>query len=208
VFTGLIESLGTLRGSTPIAGGRRLTIETDLAHDLAPGDSLAVNGVCLTIVKTGGGRVETDVSPETLRVTNLGSLEAGARINLERPVRPTAVMGGHFVQGHVDATGTISGIGREGDFWRVTIAHPPALAPLLIPKGSVAVDGISLTVAALADGQFDVQIIPHTWTRTNLHDRRVGEQVNLEGDMIGKYVVRIAELSALGRTNRAAGSQE
>ena len=195
MFTGLIESVGRVREVAAIAGGVRLAIESDLARRLALGDSIAINGVCLTAVNLDEEAVVMEVSPETLRVTNLDALGPGTPVNLERPVRPDALMGGHFVQGHVDATGTVTGIVNEGEFWRFSFAFPPTLAPLLIPKGSIAIDGISLTVAALRDGEFDVQIIPHTWTHTNLHARRVGDRVNLEGDMLGKYVVRIAELA-------------
>lgn len=194
MFTGLIEGVGTLRAVEPMPGGVRLSVETALAPQLGDGDSLATNGVCLTVVGRDGGCVVMDVSPETLRVTNLGRLRPGSLVNLERPVRPDALMGGHFVQGHVDATGTISAIVNEGEFWRFSFAYPSSLAALLIPKGSVAIDGISLTVAALQASTFDVQIIPHTWTHTNFQASRIGDTVNLEGDMLGKYVLRVAEL--------------
>jgi riboflavin synthase len=206
VFTGLIESVGTIESLQAIAGGVRLSVATSLAGELSLGDSLATNGVCLTVVDANAGAVVMEVSPETLRVTNLGDAAPGTLVNLERPVRPNALMGGHFVQGHVDATGIVAGIAEEGEFWRFTVTYPPALAPLLVPKGSVAVDGISLTVAALRAGEFDVQIIPHTWTHTNLHASRVGDRVNLEGDMLGKYVVRIAELAAAQQAGLQQGS--
>jgi riboflavin synthase alpha subunit len=201
MFTGLIEAVGRVAAVVPMAGGVRLAVETALAPRLAIGDSVAHNGVCLTLVDVAGGVIVTEVSPETLRVTNLGTLAAGSLVNLERPVRPDGPMGGHFVQGHVDGTGTVRAVVKEGDFWRFTFTHPEGLAPLLIPKGSIAVDGISLTVAALRPGEFDVQIVPHTWAHTNLQARQVGELVNLEGDMLGKYVLRIAEIA--GWTGRA-----
>jgi riboflavin synthase len=199
MFTGLIESVGRVRAIAPMAGGVRLTLETALARGAAVGDSIATSGVCLTVVERDTDAVVVEVSPETLRVTNLGDLRSGALVNLERPVRPDAFMGGHFVLGHVDGTGTISAIVNEGDFWRFAFTYPAALAPLFISKGSVAVDGISLTVAALRDREFDVQIIPHTWTHTNLQASAVGDRVNIECDVLGKYVVRVAELAGWAR---------
>jgi riboflavin synthase len=190
MFTGLIEAVGRVRQVTPAEAGRRLLIEAPFASALAVGDSVATNGVCLTVVSHDDEAWSADVSPETLRVTGLGALAPGTPVNLERPLAVGARLGGHFVQGHVDATGVIEAIGQEGEFWRVTISFPVALAPYFIERGSVAVDGISLTVAALAPESFDVQIIPHTWARTNLQDLRPGALVNLECDMVGKYVLR------------------
>ncbi|MGE3844798.1 MAG: riboflavin synthase [Vicinamibacterales bacterium] len=207
MFTGLIEALGRVAGRQAIPGGERIRVETALAAAMAPGDSVATNGVCLTVVETVGSTIAMDVSPETLRVTNLGELEVGRLVNLERPVRPQATMGGHFVQGHVDTPGRVIAIRNEGEFWRVCIEYPEAFAPLLIPKGSVAVDGISLTVASLEPSWFDVQIIPFTWEHTNLQARAAGERVNLEGDMLGKYVLRLAELGRRwSPTPEAAGA--
>jgi riboflavin synthase len=174
-----------------------LRLHTTLAGELRGGDSLAVNGVCLTIVGSGGGHVEADVSPETSRVTTLGSLGAGTLVNLERPLRADARLGGHVVQGHVDARGTIAAIEPYGDCRWLSIAYPPELAPYLVPKGSIAVDGISLTVASLAVAEFGVQIVPFTWEHTNLAAARQGDPVNLECDIVGKYVVRLAELAGL-----------
>jgi riboflavin synthase len=196
MFTGLIESVGRVAAIAEMPGGVRISIATELAPSLGVGDSLAHNGVCLTVVAADGERVATEVSPETLRVTSLGALHPGALVNLERPLRADSRLGGHFVLGHVDATGTVAAIAREGEFYRIAITYPPHLAPLLIPKGSVAVDGISLTVAQLRAGEFDVQIIPFTWDHTNLQASRVGDPVNLEADVLGKYVVRVAELMA------------
>jgi riboflavin synthase len=130
------------------------------------------------------------VSPETLRVTALGRLVPGASVNLERPLAVGSRLGGHFVQGHVDGTGRVVSVHPEGEFYRVRVSFPPALAPYFIEKGSVAVDGISLTVASLGDTTFDVQIIPHTWTATTLRHTQPGDLVNLECDMVGKYVLR------------------
>jgi riboflavin synthase len=190
MFTGLIEATGTVRTLTPVAGGQRLTIDTPLGAELGLGDSVATNGVCLTVVAQDATSWSADVSPETLRVTALGALAPGSPVNLERPLAVGSRLGGHFVQGHVDGTGRIEAVSPEGEFYRVQISFPSALAPYFIEKGSVAVDGISLTVASLGDTTFDVQIIPHTWTATTLRAAQPGALVNLECDMVGKYVLR------------------
>lgn len=194
MFTGLIEALAEVAEVKPTAAGFRLRLATALASELTPGDSLAVNGVCLTVVSADDGGIHADISPETARVTTLGTLKRGAVVNLEQPLRADARLGGHFVQGHVDATGTIEEIRRDGDSFWLTVKFPAALAPYIVRKGSIAVNGISLTVAGLDDRQFDVQIIPYTWEHTNLHAARQGEPVNIECDILGKYVARIAEL--------------
>ncbi len=196
MFTGLIEATGTVRAMLSVAGGQRLTIETPLGAALAPGDSVATSGVCLTVVTRDATSWSADVSPETLRVTALGALVPGSLVNLERPLAVGSRLGGHFVQGHVDGTGRIDGVTPEGAFHRVTVSFPPALAAYFIEKGSVAVDGISLTVASLSDSTFDVQIIPHTWIATTLRHAAPGVLVNLECDMVGKYVLRGMSLGA------------
>ena len=205
MFTGLIEAVGTITDVQEVAGGRRLCIAASAAAvaTAAPGDSIAVNGVCLTAVTVPPGAFEADVSPETLRVTTLGRLQAGVLVNLERPLRADGRLGGHFVQGHVDGIGRIDAITEEADFRRVTIAFPPGLAGAIVPKGSIALDGISLTVASLASGSFDVQIIPYTWEETNLRAASVGDPANLECDIIGKYVARAVE--AYGNLARGGG---
>ena len=140
--------------------------------------------------------------PETARVTTLGTLKRGALVNLERPLRADARLGGHFVQGHVDATGTIEEIRQDGDSYWLTVKFPPALASLIVRKGSIAVDGISLTVAGVDDRHFDVQIIPYTWAHTNLQHAKVGDLVNLECDILGKYVARVARSSRKSHRSR------
>lgn len=202
MFTGLIEAVGTIVDLREIAEGRRLRLAAAEAAppvapatiaSLAPGDSIAVNGVCLTAVAAGDDGFEADVSPETLRVTTLGGLRTGAVVNLERPLRADSRLGGHFVQGHVDGVGRIEAIAEEADFRRITLSFPPAMAASIVPKGSIAVDGISLTVASLDSASFDVQIIPFTWEQTNLRASAAGDRVNLECDIIGKYVARAVE---------------
>jgi riboflavin synthase len=193
MFTGLIEALGKIREIKSQAGGIRLGLTTDLTSALSPGDSLAVNGVCLTVVAADADVVHMDVSPETMRVTTIGGLARGATVNLERPLRAEARIGGHFVQGHVDGTGAIEEIRQEGDAYWLTIRFPESLARGIVRKGSIAVDGISLTVAGVDEHRFDVQIIPFTWDHTNLHAAREGDRVNLETDILGKYVLRAME---------------
>jgi|SRR5512132_1609674 riboflavin synthase len=199
MFTGLIEALGEVAEVKPTPAGFRLRLTTAMAPELVSGDSLAVNGVCLTVVAADGHGVHADISPETARVTSLGGLRRGAVVNLERPLRADARLGGHFVQGHVDGTGTIEDIRQEGDSFWLTVKFPPPLAAFIVRKGSIAVNGISLTVAGVDDRHFDVQIIPYTWEHTNLQSARQGELVNIECDILGKYVVRVAELAGLSR---------
>lgn len=194
MFTGLIESLGEVIEVQPVDSGFRIRVRTDIGADLREGESVAVNGVCLTAIGTGSGELQAELGPETARVTSLGALAAGSLVNLERAMRADTRFGGHFVLGHVDGTGTIQRVTPDADFYWITIGFPEALAPYLIHKGSVAVDGISLTVASLDQGSFDVQIVPHTWAHTNLRALRVGDRVNLECDMVGKHVVRAIEL--------------
>jgi riboflavin synthase len=196
MFTGLIESVGRVGRLARTDQGVRMRIETGLAAELALGDSLATNGVCLTVVDKTAQDVGMDVSPETLRVTTLGDLELGSLVNLERPMRADGRFGGHIVQGHVDGTGLITAIEPEGEFYRLVVAYPASLAACFIHKGSVAVDGISLTIADLRDDSFAIQLIPHTWTHTTLSGARPGMRVNLECDLVGKYVMRAAELAA------------
>jgi riboflavin synthase len=194
MFTGLVEATGRVALVEQRPAGRRVRIDTDIARDVRVGDSISVNGVCLTVTTQDERGLTADVGPETARITTLGGVAAGHVVNLERSMRADDRFGGHFVQGHVDGTGSVDAIRQDGDARWVTIGFPEMLAPYFIPKGAVTVDGISLTIAALHARQFEVMIIPHTWTATNLALRRVGDAVNLECDMIGKYVVRTLEV--------------
>ena len=194
MFTGLIESVGDVTEARRTPGGLRLRLSTSLAPELVSGDSLAVNGVCLTVVAVDALGVHADVGPETARVTTLGSLKGGALVNLERPLRADARLGGHFVQGHVDGVGAVEELRPDGDHFWLTITFPAALAQYIVRKGSIAVDGISLTVAGVDDKRFDVQVIPFTWKHTNLRTVKVNDVVNLEFDLIGKYVSRWMEV--------------
>jgi riboflavin synthase len=194
MFTGLIETVGEVAEVKPTPAGFRLRLTTDLSPELTPSESIAVNGVCLTVVAADADGVHMDVSPETIRVSALGSLKRGSLVNLERPMRADSRIGGHFVQGHVDATGAIEEIRQEGDCWWVTIKYPPSLAAQIVRKGSIAVDGVSLTVAGVDDKRFDVQIVPYTWDHTNLRFAKANDLVNLECDMLGKYVLRAMDV--------------
>ena len=195
MFTGLIEAMGEVAEIKPTPSGFRMWVTTPIAGELASGDSLAVNGVCLTVVAADEKGVHADIAPETARVTTLGGMKRGTAVNLERPLRADARIGGHFVQGHVDDTASIEEIRQDGDSYWVTIKFPPLLAPYIVRKGSIAVDGISLTVAGVDERLFDVQVIPYTWQNTTFQRLKAGDLVNLECDIIGKYVVRVAELA-------------
>jgi riboflavin synthase len=197
MFTGLVESVGEIVEAAPAGGGMRLRIETSLAPELTLGESLAVNGVCLTVVARDNSGVAADIGPETLRVTTLGSLTRGSRVNLERSMRADSRFGGHFVQGHVDAVGRVESIRADVDFHTVEVSYPGQFAANIIHRGSIAVDGISLTVAALHGNRFELMIIPFTLAHTNLRHASAGTLVNLEFDMVGKYVARAAEIAAL-----------
>jgi riboflavin synthase len=206
MFTGLIEATGRLVERQTTIGGVRVRIESPLAAELSAGDSVAVNGVCLTAVVADPIAIHAELGPETIRVTTLGSLALGASVNLERPLRADSRFGGHFVQGHVDGIGTIEDRRDEAAFAWFTVSFPLPLAPYLIPKGSVAVDGISLTVARLGGDRLEVQIVPYTLEHTNLASLQISDRVNLECDMVGKYVVRAAELAGLSLTGSGSAS--
>jgi riboflavin synthase len=199
MFTGLIEAVGYVEDVRSAASGARLRIRAPLASELSPGDSLAVNGVCLTVVAAASGEVHADVSPETARVTTLGSLRRGQEVNLERPLRADGRVGGHFVQGHVDGTGQVDEIRADGDAHWLAVSFADPLAPYLVHRGSVAVDGVSVTVASLGDRRLDVMIIPFTWEHTSFRTLGAGDHVNLECDIVGKYVARALEVAWVGR---------
>ncbi len=194
MFTGLVEAVGEIASLEPMPPGIRMRVQTALGAELVPGDSLAVNGVCLTVVSADKTGIQADVSPETARVTTLGTARCGTIVNLERPLRADGRLGGHFVQGHVDATAAIDEIREDGDSRWMTVRFPSELASYIVRKGSIAVNGVSLTVAGVDDHRFGVQVIPYTWAHTNFHALKAGDAVNLECDVLAKYVAR-----ALGR---------
>lgn len=189
MFTGLIEDVGTIGDLRLQQKSAVLTVKTKLpVRSMARGASVAVNGACLTVVKKGLRSFTVDVSPETLQRTSLETLTIGSMVNLERPMRLADRLGGHLVTGHVDGVGAVAAIERQGEFTIVTFDVPAPLGALLVPKGSVAVDGISLTVNVCRKQRFSVAIIPFTLRHTNLRARKVGDKVNIETDLIGKYV--------------------
>jgi riboflavin synthase len=191
VFTGLVADLGTVVRAERADGGVRIMIETSLAGELGEGDSVAVNGVCLTATEVGDGSFAADVMNETLARSSLARIEAGSPVNLELPLRAADRLGGHVVQGHVDGLGTITSTADDGFARRVEIAAPRELLRYVVHKGSVAVDGVSLTVAELGSESFTVSLIPETLQRTNLGTLMPGSTVNLEVDVLAKYVERL-----------------
>jgi riboflavin synthase len=197
LFTGIIEELGRVRSIEQRGENARIVIEAHLVIEgTNHGDSIAVNGVCLTALDLQKDSFAADVSKETLARSTLGNLKPGARVNLERSVTPATRLGGHIVQGHVDAPGKLLGVEDHGESWTVRFGFPPEIARYLVFKGSVAVEGISLTIAALGGDYFEVAIIPKTWEVTNLSQLKVGDGVNLEVDVIGKYVERLLSFKA------------
>ena len=205
MFTGLVSACAPVRSRREIAAGAVLVVERPEAFTgVALGESIAVSGTCLTVVPPlDAASLAFEVSPETLARTTLGSLQQGDAVNLERSLAAGDRMGGHIVSGHVDGTGEVLSVKEEGDFRTFTFSLPAPLARYVIEKGSIAVDGISLTVAALRDGSFDVAVIPHTFAETTLGRRRAGDRVNLEVDLLGKYVERLLE-ARLGSADAAA----
>lgn len=203
MFTGIIEDLGRIESLKPSGQGAVITIRTAIpAAKIKVGDSIAVNGACLTAISKGRGRFSADVSAETLRRTVLGSLGAGDRVNLERCLTLGTLIGGHLVSGHVDGVGRIVSIVPEGDSKLFTFEIAPAQARYLVEKGSVAIDGVSLTVFSIQGRRFSAALIPHTLRVTTLGFKRPGDAVNIESDMIIKYVEKILVASGNGAARR------
>lgn len=202
MFTGIIEAVGRVAHVAPLEGGRRLRVACPFAAALRVDESVAVNGACLTVVAHDAEAFEAVAVEETLAKTSLGDLAAGDGVNLERALRLGARLDGHLVQGHVDATGTVAAVEVLADSHLVRVRYPEAFAPYLIPAGSVALDGVSLTVARLDAEALTVAVIPHTWEHTTVRDWRPGRRVNLEFDLVGKYVVRALALG-VGRPEGA-----
>ena len=194
MFTGIIEESGTVRSVIEAAGGGRIEIEASLVtKGTTDGDSIAVNGVCLTALDIRPDGFAADVSHETLDRSTIGKLSSGSLVNLERSVTPSTRLGGHIVQGHVDGRGKFISAEKNGDFWTVRIGFPKELARYFVYKGSVAIEGISLTIAKLDETSFDIAVIPKTWDLTNLSTLSPGDEVNLEADVIAKYVERMMQ---------------
>jgi riboflavin synthase len=192
MFTGIIEELGSIRSIEKRGEGARLVVEAHIVTDgTTEGDSIAVNGVCLTAIDVRADSFSADGSSETLQRSTLGQLRSGSAVNLERAVTPTTRLGGHIVQGHVDARGRFLGADEHGGSWTVRIGYPKDIARYLVFKGSVSVEGISLTIAALTDEFFEIAVIPKTWDVTNLSRLRPNDAVNIEVDVLAKYVERM-----------------
>jgi riboflavin synthase len=196
MFTGIIEEVGTVEAPAPRLRIRCRTV----LEDARPGASIAVDGVCLTVAELGAGWFAADVAPETMERSNLADRRAGAPVNLERPLSPSGRFGGHLVQGHVDATGELIALDPAGGGnWQLTVRAPAELDPYLVVKGSVALDGISLTIAELEGSALSVAVIPHTFANTTLRARRPGDRVNIECDILAKYVAKM--LGAVRRSS-------
>ena len=202
MFTGIIEEMGSVKALRHEAGAARLAVSAStVLGGTAPGDSICVNGVCLTVVEMDKGGFSADVAVETLKVTNLGELKTGEKVNLERALQLSARVGGHLVSGHVDAVGRIREKREEGNGWRIFIDAPDTVLRYVIKKGSIAIDGISLTVADVDKKGFSIAMIPHTAKLTTLGFKSTGDGVNLETDIIGKYVERLLAVRVEGGVN-------
>jgi riboflavin synthase len=195
MFTGLIEDLGAVEALTHSGDGVVLTVRTKLATEIKLGDSVATNGVCLTAVSVGDGVFSTEVMNETLRLSSLAEIAPGSPVNLELAMRAGDRLGGHIVQGHVDGVGTVVGVTDDGFARRVTVSAPESVLRYVVYKGSITVDGVSLTVAEITDTSFTVSLIPETLERTNLGAAELGASVNLEVDIVAKYVEKLAAAS-------------
>jgi riboflavin synthase len=194
MFTGIVEEAGKLENKIKTGDGYQLVVSASkVLDDLEIGSSLSVNGCCLTVIRKEGSIFAFDVMEETLKKTNLGSLSIGDRVNLERPLKADARLGGHFVLGHIDTTGTVSEIKELSASHFIKISFPETFKKYLIYVGSVSIDGVSMTTAELGDNWFGVGVIPHTWDITVFSSYKVGSRVNLEFDVLGKYVERIME---------------
>jgi riboflavin synthase len=202
MFTGIIEHLGTISGLELNPGGGKLTVRApSLTPTIAVSASVAVNGCCLTVVHRDDETFSADLSGETLDKTSFASLKTGARVNLEQPLTAGKEFGGHFVLGHVDGTGRVAHLASEGDSWCYAIELPPELTRYIVSKGSITIDGISLTIRRLHNHVAEIAVIPYTYEHTNIRDRVSGDAVNLEGDILGKYIERY-----LAQRDSVAGS--
>lgn len=196
MFTGLIKDIGTIKSISKNAEGKEFVIETKkLSSEIAIDDSVATNGVCLTATQIKGDTFKVQAVHVTLEKTNIGKLNVGDKVNLELALRPMDRLGGHFVQGHVNGVGKIKSVKSLGKNWEITMSAQPDLFKYMIPEGSIAIDGISLTIAKLTSDDFSVSIIPHTYENTILHAKKVGDSINIEVDMMAKYLENFMRFS-------------
>lgn len=201
MFSGIVEEIGVIESATEKGGGREIVIQAEtVLEELKPSDSINVDGVCQTVVSLGPGNFRVQAIATTLSRTTLGEFRRGRGVNLERPIAAGGRFGGHFVQGHVDGVGTVSGVERHGEMWLVRFSLPETVEPFTILHGSIAVDGVSLTINALPQaGTAEVALIPYTYEHTNLSRLTPGSRVNLEADMVGKYVVQAIGRAGVGK---------
>jgi riboflavin synthase len=190
LFTGIIKEIGTVSSIAALDGGKEITIQCGFAQKLRVDESISINGVCHTVTAQKGDAFTVQSVEETLRKTNMGNLGEADRVNLERSLRPDQLLDGHIVQGHVDVTGTIKGVEQEGTNWLFTVEYPREYSNLVVGRGSICMEGISLTIAKEQENSFTVAIIPYTFEHTNLQSKKTGDMVNLEFDIIGKYVAK------------------
>ncbi len=203
MFTGLIETIGVVGRCDRNAGGSQLLLSSSLpVAELSNGESIAVDGVCLTVTSFSEKGFAVDVSPESLATTTLGAKKVGAQVNLERALKLSDRLGGHLVSGHIDGQATLQSVRRTGEFTRLDFKAPESLLTFMVVKGSVAIDGISLTINTVESSGFSVMIIPHTLVNTTLCDRKPGERVNIETDMLGKYVEKFLRSGSAGGVTR------
>jgi len=210
MFTGLVEAMGTIREVTPVSGATKIGIEAPSlpAAELSSGESVAVDGVCLTVTRVAGRRFHADVVRETISLTTLGRVRSGQRVNLERSLQLGERLGGHLVQGHVDAVAGVVRLSRTGADVRLRVALAPEIAPFVAYKGSIALNGVSLTVSGLSDDTFEVALIPETLSRTNLGTVRAGDTLNVEVDLLARYLERLMQREhGTGTTPRGAERQ-
>lgn len=209
MFTGIIDHLGTVESLKANEEGGRLTIHApSLAKHLAVSNSVAVNGCCLTVVELDKERFSFDLSGETLRKTAIGEWKAGARVNLEQPLTAGKEFGGHFVLGHVDTIGRVARLEPEGESWWYGVEVPESFARSIVPQGSISIDGISLTVARWNGRVAEIAVIPYTYEHTNVRDKKIGDALNLEGDVLGKYVERYLEARANAKQSSGRSVEE
>jgi riboflavin synthase len=199
MFTGIIEKTGYVENVKTLDGGREFTIRTEFAGELGVDDSIAVNGVCHTVIRRGDEAFVVQSVEETLRKTSMGSLKAGDPVNLERSMTIDKRLDGHIVQGHVDTVGTVLSVGQEGTDWLIEIEYPDEFSNHIVGRGSIAVDGLSLTVAREQDNRFTVAIIPYTYQHTAISSKKAGDPLNLEFDVLGKYVLKYLDNLNLNR---------